>query len=234
MKTRSKLTAGLAILAIMSTSLGTAYAACEPTRGDVADPSSTPETLKIDLSGNVNDYMEAELVHALESNLTQFPGLKTIKIDLHSQGGSIYVGFRIHNYLKGLHQQNGLQVIMHNTSYVESAAVSIYCGGNQRIVSPYSNFMIHEYSSSIDTRMTLSDIENKAEDLGISQKAGENLVSACTSLTNEQAAELMLEKTYLDPDQALELGLAHSIIPASYDRQVDIRCQIDGDDQPEQ
>lgn len=234
MKTTFGMTAWLAMLAVMSTSVGIAYAACEPTQGDLSDPSFAPETMKIGLSGSVNDYMEAELIEALDDNLTQFPGLKTIKIDLQSTGGSPYSAYRIHNYLRGLHERNGLQVVVHNVSYVESAAVYIYCGGNQRIVSPYSNFMVHRHSFDVTKEGTIADFQDLSEEFELNQKLGEKLISHCTSLTGDQAADLVLEQTYLDPEQALELGLAHSIIPASYDRQVDIRCQIDGGEQPEQ
>jgi ATP-dependent protease ClpP protease subunit len=183
--------------------------------------------MEIVLKGTVNAEMEEELIDIFEDNLIEFPSLKTIKIKVSSDGGYVDVGFRIHNYLRGLQEQNGLQIITHNIDTVESTAVNIFCGGNQRVVSPYSTFMVHGYYRQLNGNFTSEAIQNSLEEFRLDLEAAYQLFSNCTNLPVQQVAGLFKEQTYFDAKEALELGLAHSIMPATFDRDADIRCVID-------
>lgn len=190
----------------------------------------TPAVIEIRLNGDVGSNMENQLFGILQDNLTSYPSLKTIKILLSSDGGYVESGFRIHNYLRGLHERHGLQVVTHNTGSVQSSAVDIYCSGNQRIASPYSYFMVHNSSREIDGDFDVAAIKDFAEEDELGTAASHRIFSACTTVPIKDVDGMFAEQTYLDPDMALELGLAHSITPATYDRAADIRCSIDMSD----
>lgn len=186
-----------------------------------------PDLIEIRLNGDVGPEMENQLFDMLQDHLTTYPSLKTIKLLLSSGGGFVESGFRIHNYLRGLHERHGLQVVTHNTGSVQSSAVDIYCSGSQRIASPYSYFMVHNSSREIDGDFDVAAIKDFAEEDELGTVASHQIFSACTSVPVKEVDAMFAEQSYLDPDKALELGLAHSITPATYDRAADIRCAID-------
>ena len=115
----------------------------------------------------------------------------------------------------------------HNTGSVQSAAVDIYCSGNQRIASPYSLFMVHDSSREIDGKYGVRDIQDLAEEDQLGTAASHQIFSGCTTLPVSEVEPLFSEQSYFDPDQALEIGLVHSIQPATFDRAADIRCLIE-------
>lgn len=197
------------------------------------DGAFTPTVIEIRLNGDVGSTMENQLFGILQDNLTSYPSLKTIKVLLSSDGGYVESGFRIHNYLRGLHERHGLQVVTHNTGSVQSAAVDIYCSGNQRIASPYSVFMVHDSSREIEGRYDVKEIKNLEEEDSLGTNASHRIFSDCTNVPIKAADGMFAEQSYFGPDQALELGLAHSITPATFDRSADIRCLIEATDPEE-
>ncbi len=191
-----------------------------------------PAVMELRLSGDVGPDMADRLFTELDDHLAAYPSLKTVKVLLSSGGGYAESGFMIHNYLKGLHQRHGLQVVTHNVGSVQSAAVDVYCAGNQRITSPYSFFMVHDASLDLDQgSYDVKTVHDMDEENAITSDAGYALFSACTNLTVADVGSMFRDQTYIDPDRALELGLAHSIQPATFDRSADIRCRIEAKDE---
>jgi ATP-dependent protease ClpP protease subunit len=195
---------------------------------------TSPMVMEIRLTGDVGPDMAHQLFAEIDDHLSSYPTLNTIKILLSSIGGEVESGFMIHNYLQGLHQRHGLQVITHNVGSVQSAAVDIYCAGNQRITSPYTFFMVHDGQFELDKgAYDVKAVQDLDEENVVTSNAGYALFSACTNLTVTDVDKMFTEQTYIDPDQALELGLAHSIQPATFDRTADIRCLIETTDEEE-
>ncbi len=190
-----------------------------------------PKVMEIRMNGDIAPAMENQLFGILQDNLTVYPSLKTIKILLSSAGGYTESGFRIHNYLRGLHERHGLQVVTQNTGSVQSAAIDVYCGGNQRIASPYSVFMVHDQSRELDGSFDVKAISDFEEENRLGSQASYSIFSACTNVPIAEVADMFAEQTYFDAEQALALGLAHSITPATYDRSADIRCLIEAHDE---
>lgn len=200
-----------------------------------SDQSFIPDTMEIRLNGDVGPDMENKLIGALNDYLTTYPSLKTVKILLSSSGGFIESGFKIHNYLRGLHERHQIRVVTHNTGSVQSAAVDIYCSGNQRTASPYSFFMVHDSSQKLEGSYDINAVKDLQEESRLGSTAAHSIFSGCTNVPVAEVDAMFAEQTYLDADQAHELGLAHSILPATYDRSADIRCLInavDGGSEP--
>lgn len=217
--------------------LGTGFGAAAQEEGPCliwheaeSDQPFIPSVMEIRLNGNVGPDMENQLIGVLNDFLTTYPSLKTVKILISSTGGYIENGFKIHNYLQGLHSRHQIQVVTHNTGSVQSSAVDIYCSGNQRIASPYSFFMVHESSQALEGTYDIKAIEDLSEENRIGTASSQRIFSGCTSLPVGDVAPMFTAQTYLGADKALELGLAHSILPATYDRSADIRCLIESND----
>jgi ATP-dependent protease ClpP protease subunit len=189
-----------------------------------------PDVMEIRVNGDVGPIMEDSLIGTLNHHLSTYPSLNTIKILLSSAGGYIESGFKIHNYLHGLHERHRIQVVIHNTSSVQSSAVDIYCGASQRVASPYSFFMVHDTSRELEGSYDVKAVKDLEEENRLGSVASHAIFSGCTSVPIAKVDQMFAEQTYLDAEQALALGLVHSIQPATYDRAADIRCLIDADE----
>ena len=228
---RARLVNGLAALAVLVAPTAAANAeeqtACTLLGGQEA---TSPAVMEVRLAGDVGPDMAHRLFAELDTHLATYPTLKTIKILLSSSGGFIESGVMIHNYLRGLHQRLALEVITHNIGSVQSAAVDVYCAGNQRLASPYTYFMVHDiyFELEEDTYDTKA-VSDLGEETVIAGEAGYALFSACTNLTVTEVGAMFEDQTYIGLDRALELGLTHSIQPATFDRGVDIRCLIESE-----
>lgn len=188
-----------------------------------------PTVIDIYLDGQVGSSMGAQLFHELELFLNTYQSLKTINILLSSSGGDVEWGIKIHNYLRGLHELHGLQIVTHNTYSVESAAIDIYCAGNQRITSPHTYFMLHDANMKVyEGDYDLKALSDHEESVRIDSKAAHALVSSCTNLPVTAVEKMFAEQTYIDVDRALEIGMAHSIIPATFNRDAAYICRIEG------
>ena len=227
--------AALALAAVLlapATAVSQTEDGCAIWHDSETDGPFTPAIMEIRLQGDVGPDMENKLFGALEDYLVSYPTLKTVKLLLSSQGGDITSGFRIHNYLRGLHERHGLQVVTHNTGLVKSAAIDVYCSGNQRIASPYTIFMVHDSSRELaEGSYALRELQDIAEEDRLDTAASYQIFSSCTTVPLGEVGVMFADETYFDPDQALELGLAHSIQPATFDRGADIRCRIDASDE---
>lgn len=227
--------AGMAALVMLAAS-----AAVQANENDacvVLDKNKTagPTIIELRLTGEVGPDMAHRLFAELDDHLTAYPTLTTVKILLSSGGGFIESGVMIHNYLKGLHQRHALQVITHNVGSVQSAAVDVYCAGNQRLASPYTYFMVHDTFFELEEETyDAKSVRDLDEETAVVSDAGYALFSACTNLTVADVGKIFAEQTYIDPDHALELGLAHSIQPATFDRDADVRCLIEAEDETEE
>ncbi|MEM7041231.1 MAG: ATP-dependent Clp protease proteolytic subunit [Pseudomonadota bacterium] len=226
----------LALVALVltpATAFSQSEDSCAVWHDSETDGPFNPASIEIRLGGDVGPDMESKLFGVLEDYLASYPTLKTIKLMLSSNGGYVTSGFRIHNYLRGLHERHGLQVVTHNTGSVQSAAVDVYCSGNQRIASPYSIFMVHDSSRELEGNYNLKDLQDIAEEDHLDTAASHQIFSSCTTVPVSEVGVMFADETYFDPDQALDLGLAHSIQPATFDRSADIRCQIEASDEEE-
>lgn len=188
-----------------------------------------PTEIDLQLGGHVGSSMGGQLFDTLQWVLTEHRSLKTINVLLSSNGGDPEWGFRIHNYLQGLHKLHGIQVVTHNTYSVASAAIDIFCAGNQRIASPFSQFMVHDVTLTLNEGdYDLQTIRDHEEMTRVDSEASYALVSACTNLPVADVEKMFAEETYFGTDRALEIGMAQSVIPATFNRDAAIVCKIEG------
>jgi ATP-dependent Clp endopeptidase proteolytic subunit ClpP len=132
---------------------------------------------------------------------------KPLFVNIHSGGGGVYDGLAIYNYLKGLEQD----VFTRSAGLVASIATIIFLAGKKedRPANSTDSFLIHlpsggSFGNAEDLEKTakeLRDIEDKLADIYVSE----------TSLTKEEALDLMAKDEMLDVEFLVEKGIISNI-----------------------
>ncbi len=130
-----------------------------------------------------------------------------LNVHIHSQGGSVYDGLAIYNYLKGLEQD----VNTISSGLVASIASIIFLAGNKetRKINSTDSFLIHlpmggMEGNAIDFEKTakeLRNIEDKLADIYVNE----------TNLTKEEALALMTKDEMLNVSLLKDKGFVSEI-----------------------
>lgn len=131
-----------------------------------------------------------------------------LNVHIHSQGGSVYDGLAIYNYLKGLPQQ----VNTISNGLVASIASIIFLAGNKetRKINKIDNFLIHlpmGFSGG-----NAKDLEKTAKEMRDIESKLAEIYANETSITKEEALELMAKDEMLDVNFLKEKGFVNDII----------------------
>ena len=130
-----------------------------------------------------------------------------LNIKIHSQGGSVYEGLAIYNYLKGLSQE----VNTSSLGLVASIASIFFLAGRKetRQVSKNDSFLAHLPSSGANGNAV--DLEKTAKELRKMEGQLADIYALETDLTKEEAVELMTKNEMSDIDFLLEKGFVNEI-----------------------
>lgn len=133
--------------------------------------------------------------------------------DLHlllsTPGGSVFHGLSIHNYLKGI----PVNVFTYNFGSVDSIGVVIYCAGEQRFCVPHSRFLIHSVKLNLNGKLSVDEkqIDEYLKSVKIDQR---NIARVMSDTTGRPTADIendMVNRTTLNPEEAVAYGLTHKI-----------------------
>ena len=131
---------------------------------------------------------------------------KPLNINIHSQGGSVYEGLAIYNYLKSLKQE----VNTHSSGLVASIASIFFLAGKNRTINNTDNFLIHLPSGM--SMGNAKDFEKTAKELRDIENKLATIYENETNLTKDEALELMKNDEFLNVDFLLEKGFVNEII----------------------
>jgi ATP-dependent protease ClpP protease subunit len=147
------------------------------------------------------------LMNAIDQKMKQ--GQKDFILLISSPGGSVFYGLSAYNYIKGL----PANVITHNFGSVDSIGVVLYCGGNKRLSVPQARFLLHGVSSNFPQNASLEEkqLEERLKGLRIDVENIAKVVAANSGKSQEQVRQAMLDRTTLNPEEALSWGLVHEI-----------------------
>lgn len=167
-----------------------------------------PGSLAIKFFSQVNEQSANALMAILDQAINQ--GVRDVTLLISTPGGSVFHGLSIYNYLRGLPLE---RLSTHNFGSVDSIGVVMYCAGRERYSSPQARFLIHGVSANFFGNQNLEEpqLEERLKGLRIDIENIAKVVSANTGKTPEQVVEAMLNRTTLNPEQAQEWGLVHSI-----------------------
>lgn len=146
------------------------------------------------------DYSAGSLVRDLQAL-----DADVINVHIDCYGGSVKEGWGIYNALKN----HKAKVNTYADGFVASAALYPFLAGDNRYASQVSAFYLHEatgYASGYASEMrAAADEVEKITDIGIQafvERAG---------LSEETVKKLMQRESWLDPNEALDLGIATAI-----------------------
>ncbi|MAG13712.1 MAG: hypothetical protein CMN78_03845 [Spirochaetales bacterium] len=147
------------------------------------------------------------LMNAVDQKMKQ--GMRKFILLISSPGGSVFHGLSAYNYLKGL----PAEIITHNFGSVDSIGVVLYCGGKRRLSVPQARFLLHGVSANFPQNASLEEkqLEERLKALRIDVENIAKVVAANTGKSSEEITQAMLDRTTLNPQQALEWGLVHGI-----------------------
>lgn len=166
----------------------------------------------------------------LQRNIEQLllQGMKSLHLLLSTPGGSVHDGISVYNLLKGL----PIEVNTYNFGSVDSIGVVIFCAGTNRFSVPHARFLLHPVSMQVHQGQTFDEpsIEEKLKLLKADQSNIAKVISATTNKPVETVQNLIHNRTTLEPEKAIELGLVteikSSLVPAGvqlfsiYDQQM--------------
>ncbi|MFT8392531.1 MAG: head maturation protease, ClpP-related [Liquorilactobacillus ghanensis] len=134
--------------------------------------------------------------------LPELTGSDPIQVDINSGGGLISAGNEIYTALKGYSGQLTINIV----GMAASAASLIAMAGDEVLISPVGQIMIHNVSAIADG--DYHDMDSMSEALQTANSALANGYVAKTGKSKDEILALMDKTTFLDADQAIENGFA--------------------------
>jgi len=133
---------------------------------------------------------------------------KPLNIHIHSQGGSVYDGIAIYNYLKNLKQE----VNTTSSGLVASIASIIFLAGKKetRTINSNDSFLIHLPMGF--NGGNAKDLEKTAKELREIEGKLADIYEKETNITKDEAIDLMAKDEMLDVNFLKEKGFVNEII----------------------
>ena len=145
--------------------------------------------------------------------LYRHPEFKELVVDLFTPGGSVMQAWESVGIIQEM-QNRGIKVITRSYGLTASAGVVLLVAGDERIVNPHTEIMMHKLWSfqmfKIDTPDTAED---QAETMKHFQKNINDWIIARSHLTKEKIEQCIYKKDFwMTGREALEFGLATRFI----------------------
>jgi ATP-dependent Clp endopeptidase proteolytic subunit ClpP len=165
------------------------------------------KTAYIKFFAGVDQTSVNALMAAVEQKLTE--GANEIVLLISSPGGTVFHGLSAYNFLKGI----PARVVTHNFGSVDSMGVVLLCAGDRRLTVPHARFLLHAVQANFPQGASLEEkqLEERLKGLRIDVENIAGVIAANTGKSEEKVTEDMLNRTTLNPEQAVEYGLVHEI-----------------------
>ena len=133
-----------------------------------------------------------------------------IEIHINSSGGDVDAVLSIISALK----YSGMEIHTYAYGDVSSAAFIIYCFGEKRFATIYSQFMYHRFRCIINNN-TLSNHDNFIKHVENKQTLTDNLIIANTLIPGDTLKIYENSAWYIDIKEAIELKICTHIASAN-------------------
>ena len=157
--------------------------------------------------GGVDQTSISALITAVEQKLAQ--GATEIVLLISSPGGTVFHGLSAYNFLKGI----PASVTTHNFGSVDSIGAVLFCAGTRRFSVPHARFLLHGVQTNFPQGASLDEkqLEEHLKGLRIDTENMAGVIAANTGRSEEAVTQDMLNRTTLNPEQAVDYGLVHEI-----------------------
>lgn len=174
------------------------------------------------LSGNIRKRywddekaIDAALVHQALEGVTE-----DVVIKLNSNGGDVFEGIEIYNYLKSHPSHITVEV----TGLAASAATFIVAGADKAIMNTGTSFMIHEASSFAWGNK--SELQKVLKALETIDDSIISIYEAKTGQSKEQLTDWMAEEKWFSAEDAVRFNFADEVKKDITD-QLDVVALVD-------
>ena len=142
-------------------------------------------------------------------------GAKKLILLISTPGGDVFHGLSAYNYLKG----TPLEIETHNFGSVDSIGVVLFCAGSKRRSVPHARFLLHGVQMNINQPVSMEEkqLEEMLKGLRIDMRNIARVISATVGKKEDEVFNDMLERTTLNPEEAVKYGLVHDIQSALFD-----------------
>lgn len=130
-----------------------------------------------------------------------------ITLYINSPGGEVSSGLAVYDVMKSI----SCPVRTVCTGMAASMASILFMAGDQRDMLPHSQLMIHDPLVGSIGGSALS-VKAKSDSLMRTREITANIISKCTGHSLEEVYEATAHDTYFEAEEAVEWGLADSII----------------------
>jgi len=128
---------------------------------------------------------------------------------ISSSGGNVFAGVTGYNFLKGI----PAEVETHNFGSAISIALVLFCAGKKRLSVPHATFLLHGVQANFQQGAALEEkqLEERLKGLKLDMENIAGIIAANTGKSEQEVMKAMLERTTLNPEEALKFGLVHEI-----------------------
>ncbi len=171
---------------------------------------TNPEPMAIiTIVGEINAMSVGQLLAVVSGQVRS--GMKKIRIVIASGGGDPSAGFSAYNYLRGLQD---VEISTFNVGNVDSAAVLLFCAGQNRYSVPGARFVIHGNSLTIAGNATM-DAASLQGNLEILKNLNQMVVQVLDSTTGKERKtdieNAVKGQIVLTAEEAVKWGLVKEI-----------------------
>lgn len=131
--------------------------------------------------------------------------VSTVVVRINSCGGDVMEGLAIHNALK----QSGRRVVTRVDGFACSIASVVFMAGDERVMAPASLLMVHD--AWMPACGNAAELRKAADDLDVITSASKRAYLEASGMDAAELDALMGAETWIEPDRALELGLATAV-----------------------
>jgi ATP-dependent Clp protease protease subunit len=139
---------------------------------------------------------------------------------ISSSGGNVFAGVTGYNFLKGI----PAEVETHNFGSAISIALVLFCAGKKRLSVPHATFLLHGVQANFQQGAALEEkqLEERLKGLKLDMENIAGIIAANTGKSEQEVMKAMLERTTLNPEEALKFGLVHEIKEPLFEKGAEI------------
>lgn len=134
-----------------------------------------------------------------------------IEVVLYSCGGEVNAGFGIYDAMRTARNK----VVVKVFGQAMSIAALILQGGDKRLVSPTTRFMIHDGFEVMYGNYSGNELTSRAKEFQAGNRLYYEALAERSVLTVEQLQPLCEKETYMSAQRVVHLKLADAVIPTT-------------------
>jgi ATP-dependent Clp protease protease subunit len=156
---------------------------------------------------SVDENSIKTLMNVVEQKLRE--GATKFVLLISSGGGNVFAGVTGYNFLKGI----PAEVETHNFGNAVSIALVLFCAGKKRMSVPHATFLLHGVQANFPQGAGLEEkqLEERLKGLKLDMENIAGIIAANTGKSEQEVMKAMIERTTLNPEEAVEYGLVHEI-----------------------